>query len=64
MCLQDNWLFKRSGRGEVGKEGVTMLVPNPCEVAKAQIGNRDFDLVRLDGFEDMFRAPNFCSSGQ
>ena len=30
-----------------------MLVPNPSEVAKAQIGNRDFDLVRL---EDMFRA--------
>ena len=58
-------MFKRSGRGEVGKEGVTMLVPNPSEVAKAQmaqIGNRDFDLVRL---EDMFRAlTNFCSSGQ
>ena len=58
-------MFKRSGRGEVGKEGVTMLVPNPSEVAKAQIGNRDFDLVRLDGLEDMFRAlTNFCSSGQ
>ena len=55
-------MFKRSGRGEVGKEGVTMLVPNPCEVAKVQIGNRDFDLVRL---EDMFQAlTNFCSSGQ
>ena len=55
-------MFKRSGRGEVGKEGVTMLVPNPSEVAKAQIGNRDFDLVRL---EDMFRAlTNFCASGQ
>ena len=49
----------------MGKEGVTMLVPNPCEVAKAQIGNRDFDLVRLDGLEDMSRAlTNFCSSGQ
>ena len=46
----------------MGKEGVTMLVPNPSEVAKAQIGNRDFDLVRL---ADMFRAlTNFCSSGQ
>ena len=38
-------MFKRSQRGEVGKEGVTMLVPNPSSVAKAQIGNRDFDLV-------------------
>merc|ERR1719234_2274125 len=42
---QDNWLFKRSQRGEAGQEGVTMLVPNPSSVAKAQIGNRDFDLV-------------------
>ena len=49
----------------MGKEGVTMLVPNPSEVAKAQIGNRDFDLVRLDGLEYLFRAlTNFCSSGQ
>ena len=49
----------------MGKEGVTMLVPNPSEVAKVQIGNRDFDLVRLDGLEDMSRAlTNFCCSGQ
>ena len=49
----------------MGKEGVTMLVPNPCEVAKAQIGNRDFDLVRLDGLEYLLRAlTNLCSAGQ
>jgi hypothetical protein len=47
---QDNWLFRRGGPGRegmmaTGQEPVTMLVPNPVQGAKAQIGDTDFDLV-------------------
>ena len=42
---EQNWLFKRGGGGEETREGVTMLVPNPSSITKAQIGNKDFDLV-------------------
>ena len=50
ISWQDNWLFKNhpiSNRNTVRQteQPVSMLVPNPVEAAKAQIGDKDFDLV-------------------
>ena len=48
---QHNWLFRNHGGSEANSVAtkmcppVSMLVPNPSEVTKAQIGNKDFDLV-------------------
>ena len=48
---QHNWLFRNHGGCEANSVAtkmcppVSMLVPNPSEVTKAQIGNKDFDLV-------------------
>ena len=48
---QHNWLFRNQVTSEVRVAStkmcppVSMLVPNPAEVTKAQIGNKDFDLV-------------------
>ena len=50
MTWQDNWLFKKQSVSAKNttrqmQQPVSMLVPNPVEAAKAQIGNKDFDLV-------------------
>ena len=46
---QDNWLFRTHNRSSSSvrqvDHPVSMLVPNPVEAAKAQIGNKDFDVV-------------------
>jgi len=51
MSWQHNWLFKKQSESarntmrQTPPQPVSMLVPNPVEAAKAQIGNKDFDLV-------------------
>ena len=50
ISWQDNWLFRKQSLSirntiKQTEQPVSMLVPNPVEAAKAQIGNKDFDLV-------------------
>merc|ERR1719357_329399 len=52
ISWEDNWLFRKQMEAMAIKtsrpqpqQPVSMLVPNPVEIVKPRIGNKDFDLV-------------------
>ena len=52
ISWEDNWLFRKQMEAMAIKtsrpqpqQPVSMLVPNPVEIIKPRIGNKDFDLV-------------------